>query len=68
MICLHAERKIRKRNPNANDETLGKCEELLLFVQKLKEQLKANGFIAFTLRNGHTATITNDMFNTLKIS
>lgn len=60
--------KVLTINPNANDETLGKCEELLLFVQKLKEQLKANGFIAFTLRNGHTATITNDMFNTLKIS
>lgn len=60
--------KILTINPNANDEVLGKYEELLFFVQKLKEQLKTNGFIVFTLRNGHTATIANDMFNTLKIS
>ena len=60
--------KILTINPNANAEALGKYEELLLFVQKLKEQLKINGFIAFTFRNGHTATIANDMFNTVKIS
>jgi len=60
--------KILTTNPNANDENLCKYEELLFFVQELKEQLKTNGFIVFTLRNGHTATIPNDWFNTVKFS
>ncbi len=60
--------KVLTTNSNTSNEHLGKYEELLLFVQELKEQLKTNGFIAVTLRNGHTATIANDMFNTVKIS
>jgi len=53
---------------NASNENLGKYEELLSFVQRLKEQLKTNGFIALTLRNGNTATVNNDMFNTVSFS
>ena len=50
------------------DENLDKYEELLSFVQKLKEQLKTNGSITLTLRDGNTATINNDMFNTVRFS
>jgi len=60
--------KILTTNPRASDENLDKYEELLSFVQKLKEQLKTNGSITLTLRNGNTATINNDMFNTVRFS
>jgi hypothetical protein len=51
-----------------SDENLDKYEELLSYVQKLKEQLKTNGSITLTLRNGNTATVNNDMFNTVRFS
>lgn len=60
--------KILTINPDACNQYLNKYEELLAFVQKLKEQLKTNGFIALTLRNGNTATIKNDRFNTVTFS
>lgn len=60
--------KVLTINPNVNIGDLAKYEELLLFVQKLKDQLKTNGFISFTFQNGHTATIANDIVNTLRIS
>lgn len=54
--------KILTINPHESNQNLGKYEELLSFVQELKEQLKTNGFIALTLHNGNTVTINNDMF------
>ena len=51
-------------NPNASNDNLDKYEELLLFVQKLKEQLQANGSIVLALRNGNTATIKDHRFST----
>ena len=51
-------------SPNASNDNLDKYEELLSFVQKLKEQLETDGSIAITLRNGNTATIKDHRFNT----
>jgi hypothetical protein len=51
-----------------SNENLDKYQELLSFVQKIKEQLKTNGFITLTLRSGNTATINNDTFNTVRFS
>lgn len=47
-------------DPNACNQHVEKYEELLAFVQKLKAQLKENGFITFKLANGCTATLKDD--------
>jgi hypothetical protein len=52
--------KVLTINPNASTENLDKYEELLSFVQKLKEQLETNGFINFELNNGRTATLKDN--------
>jgi len=54
---------IRDKNslsPNAYNQYLDKYEELLAFVQKLKEELETNGSITLELANGRTATFKDD--------
>lgn len=53
--------KILTIRPNACNQDLYKCEELLAFVQKLKAQLETDGFITFELENGRTATLKDNM-------
>ena len=57
--------KVLTINHNANTDNLSKYEELLSFVQKLKNELKTYGSISITLRNGNIATIEN---NTVKFN
>lgn len=52
--------KVLAIDPNACNQYLETYEELLSFVQKLKVQLEANGFITFKLTNGCIATLKNN--------
>lgn len=52
--------KVLATDPNACNQYLERYEELLSFVQELKAQLQADGFITFKLTNGRVATLKNN--------
>jgi len=60
--------KVLTTDPNAYNQYLEKYEELLVFVQNLKIQLEANGYITFKLANGRIATLKSEksVFGLLK--
>lgn len=49
--------KVLTTDPNAYNQYLEKYEQLLAFVQNLKNELDVVGFITFKLPSGYTATV-----------